>query len=99
MVLIINKLVDCDATPPVIALPNRIGLNKKRVAYILQNISSGGQIITLSTGEPKLSLQSRYLAVGGTEDRTPEQNPPQQEIYAIGSDDGGILAVYEEVEE
>lgn len=97
MVLIRNETITV-GTDSVIALIDRQGLEQKRISYVLQNISTGGQIITISTGAPVASKASRYLAVGGTEDRTPEQRPPQQAIYAISDAAGATLAIYEESE-
>ena len=97
MVLILNTVLTV-GTDAVIALIDRRGIDNKRISYILQNISTGGQKITLSTGKPAVSLQGRTLYVGGTEDRTPEQRPPQEEIYAISDLAGATLAIYEESE-
>lgn len=97
MVLILNTTITV-GTDCIVVLPDRKGIDSKRIAYILQNISTGGQIITLGTGAPVTSKGSRYLGVGGTEDRMPEQRPPQEAIYAISDVAGATLAIYEESE-
>jgi len=86
-------------TDPVVVLIDRLGLNSKRIAYILQNTSTGSQKITLSTGKPATAGQGRVLSVGGSEDRTPEQRPPQMAIYAVSDVAGATLSVYEECED
>lgn len=97
MTLILNTTITV-GVDSVVVLPNRIGLNSKRIAYILQNISTGGQIITVSVGEPRASKTSRYMSVGGYDQRMPNELPPQQEIYCISDVAGGLVAVYEESE-
>lgn len=86
-------------TTAVRVLPDREGLNIKRISYVLQNISSAGQKITLSTGETIAAGTGRTLSVGGSEDRTPDQYPTQTFIMAIADAAGGTLAVYEESED
>lgn len=97
MVLTLNTIMTI-GTDSVVVLPDRQGLESKRVSYVLQNISTAGQVITISTGTPVASKQSRTLAVGGYEERTPEQKPPQFAYYAIADAAGGTLAIYEESE-
>lgn len=97
MVLILNTIITI-GTNSVVVLPDRKGLESKRIAYVLQNISTGGQVITISTGAPSASGASRTLSVGGSEDRTPDERPPQDAMYAISDAAGGTLAVYEESE-
>jgi len=86
-------------TDSVRVLPDREGLNIKRISYVLQNISTGGQNITLGTGEVLASGSGRVLYPGGSEDRTPDQYPAQTFFTAIASAAGGILAIYEESED
>jgi hypothetical protein len=97
MTLILNEIltvgVDC-----IVVLPDRIGMQSKRIAYIIQNISTAGQVITIGTGAPVVSKQSRYMNVGGYEQRMPNERPPQEAIYAISDVAGGTIAVYEESE-
>ena len=97
MVLILNDIITV-GTDCIVVLIDRVGLNQKRKAYILQNISTGGQVITLGTGTPVQSKKSRYIAVGGFDQRMPNESPPQQAIYAVSDVAGATLARYEESE-
>lgn len=97
MVFILNTTKTIGTTSTVVLI-DRQGLTNKRIAYKLQNISTGGQVITLSTGEIVASKGAPYLSVGGYDSRTPEQRPPQQATYAISDVAGGTLAIYEESE-
>jgi hypothetical protein len=85
-------------TDPIIILIDRQGLNTKRRAYVINNISTGGQIISLAMGQPAEANHGVVLSVGGSYDKSPNENPEQVAIYAVSSVAGGLVSIYEESE-
>jgi len=92
----INKNFTIDTTSIPIS-PDREGLNNKRKSIIITNISTGGQIITISIGKESVATEGIVLYPGGSWDRSPNEEPPQFQIQAISSLAGGILSLYEEL--
>ena len=93
----LNQNITIDTTPIVILI-DRTGLNSVRKSYVINNISTGGQIVSLAVGQPAESLHGLVLNVGGSIDRAPNENPEQVAIYAVSNGAGALIAVYEESE-
>jgi hypothetical protein len=85
-------------TDPVVAAINRTALNSTRRSIIILNESTGGQKVSLAVGETAVSGSGIVLYIGGSFDRSPNEEPPQVEITAISDIAGAIISIYEEVE-
>lgn len=70
-----------------------------RVLLILQNVSTGGQKISVSIGQQAIADQGIVLSPGGTyeESRSEGFDPTNEDIYAVSSAAGGVLSVVERV--
>jgi len=84
-------------TASEVVLIDRVALNTQRKAYILTNTSVGGQIIYLSFGQEAVVGNGIPLYVGGSTDRTPDQQPTQLDIRAISNLAGATISIHEEV--
>lgn len=86
-------------TSAVDILPD-LTITGSRKAFVLTNVSTGGQIISLSTGGVPVANQGIVLYPGGTwsEARDPAFEPTNQKIAAIASASGGLLAYSERVD-
>jgi hypothetical protein len=90
-----NQIIDATS---VVVLMSREGLNNsKRKAYILTNISAGGQTIYLSYGQEVAAGAGIPLFVGGSDSRMANEEPTQLAILAVSSAAGGILSIHEEL--
>jgi len=72
----------------------------KRVLFSLTNISTGGQVITINFGQDAVAGQGIVLSAGGfyIESADAGFSPTNEDIYAISSLAGGLLAIQERVD-
>jgi hypothetical protein len=85
-------------TDPVVILIDRTGLNSKRRSYSITNTSLAAQKINIFIGELASANKGIPLYVGGSLDRTIQDNPQQEIFTAVSSAAGGVLEVQEESE-
>jgi len=73
----------------------------RRTWITLQNVSTGGQIISLAFGIPAISGAGEVLGVGAAHQEVidPAFTPTNLDINAISSAAGGLLAVQIRIEE
>jgi len=90
-----NKTIGTDS---VEVLQDRTGLNIKRTSYVLTNISAAGQVIYIFIGEQAATSKGIPLYVGGSLDRTINENPQQEQFLGIASAAGAILSIQEETQ-
>lgn len=86
-------------TDPVVISVERDNNNGKRVELLLQNVSTGGQVITVAVDATAAVGKGIVMSPGGNKDWTVsgDEYPPQKVVTAIASAAGGTLALYEEV--
>lgn len=77
-----------------------MSVKSKRVLFVLQNVSTGTQKISISFGQDAVSGQGLVLSPGGIyqESRSEGFEPTNDDIYAVGDAAGGVLSVVERVE-
>lgn len=82
------------------AVISRLQPIAKRVLFTLTNVSTGGQVITINFQSDAIAGSGIVLSPGGfySEAQDAGFTPSNEDIYAISSLAGGLLAITERVD-
>jgi hypothetical protein len=97
---ITNNASKTIATTNTIVSPATYGSGYKRIALVLKNTSSAGEVISISLGEQAVSGRGIVLNQGDTYATSKDGGyiPPQSAVNALATAATATLSIYEEVE-
>ena len=99
MMELIRNTTIAVGTDPVVVSEEQDGINAERSVLIITNISTGGDVVTISPADEAQANKGIPLSVGGwyADSKDIGYKPTNRRITAIASGATGLLSVHERI--